>query len=146
MRLSLLLPLLFVLTATSLSATGDTLDNREALHTQTGAFMAQVRNNEIRAAYQLVRPYLGVATEPYDQSANEAVEYFKRVTERVGQPLAASHVKTEAIGNDFYRETWLQKFEAAAIAWTFTFYRPRADWKLVGVSYSTDIESLYSND
>ncbi len=144
--LTLSLPLLLALPAVTLSANDAPLASPDALHTHAAAFMEQVRANEIEAAYQRLRPYLGVATAPYDQSAREAVDYFKLVTERVGQPLASSHVKTETIGQDFYRETWLQKFEAAAIAWTFTFYRPQDHWKLVGVSHTTDIESLYHSD
>ncbi|MDX1755462.1 MAG: hypothetical protein R3175_05310 [Marinobacter sp.] len=123
-----------------------TLSDKTGVHRHTEAFMAQVIDNEIQAAYRQLRPHLGVAAEPYDQSATEAADYFERVNERVGAPLAASHVRTETIGDDFHRETWLQKFETAAIAWTFTFYRPRDAWKLVGVSYSTDIEPLYRRD
>lgn len=125
------------------SAGTETLADRQAIHTQTDAFMAQVADNKIEAAYQQLRPYLGVSSEPYDQSASEAAAYFQRVTNQVGQPVANVQVRTEAIGENFYRESWLQKFDAAAIAWSFTFYQPTSGWKLVGVSYSTDIEPLY---
>ncbi|MDC0663699.1 hypothetical protein [Marinobacter sp. SS21] len=144
--LTLSLTLILALPACALAANDAPLESQDALHTQTSAFMARVRANNIETAYQLLRPYLGVATAPYDQSARDAVDYFKRVTERVGQPLASSHVRTETIGNDFYRETWLQKFNTAAIAWSFTFYRPQDSWKLVGISHTTDIESLYHSD
>lgn len=119
------------------------LADRDAIHAQTAAFMARATDNQLEAAYQQLRPFLGVASEPFDQSASDASAYFQRVTTQVGQPLSGTHLRNEGIGEHFYRELWLQKFNAAAIAWTFTFYRPKDDWKLVGVSYSTDLESLY---
>lgn len=139
----LLLTLLLTLTTTVTLASSQGLDSEAEIHRNTDTFMAEVSNSKITAAYQHLRPYLGVDAEPYDQSASEATEYFKRVIDRVGQPLGYAHVETETIGEDFYRETWLQKFGAAAIAWTFTFYRPVDNWKVVGVSYTTDIEPLY---
>lgn len=141
----LLLTLLLTLTTSMAFAGGDGLASTAEAHRNTEIFMAEIDEGKFAAAYQHLRPYLGVDTEPYDQSASEAAEYFKRVIERVGQPLGHSHVKSETIGNDFYRETWLQKFGAAAIAWTFTFYQPLDHWKVVGVSYSTDIEALYQD-
>lgn len=119
------------------------LQDRQAIHTQTGDFMTRVADNQVEAAYQQLRPFLGVASDPFDQSAREANAYFQLVTGQVGQPLASVYLRSEGIGEHFYRETWLQKFNAAAIAWTFTFYRPNDDWKLVGVSYSTDLDTLY---
>lgn len=122
----------------------DSLESRDQIRAANQGFMTKAASNEVRAAYQELRPYLGVAAEPFDKSATEAVSYFARVNETVGSAVGHSHVKTEVIGDDFTRETWLHKFGAAAIAWQFTYYQARDDgWKLVGVSYSTEVEDLY---
>lgn len=122
----------------------ENLTNRQAIHTETERFMEHARGGNLSGAYKHLRPYLGVESGPYDDSAKDAAAYFQRVTEQVGEPVGVSHVRTESIGQDFTRETWLQKFEAAAIAWRFTFYQPRDNgWKLVGVSYSTEMGDLY---
>ncbi|SFM78781.1 hypothetical protein [Marinobacter zhejiangensis] len=140
-----LLPFLMIIaTAVAAEPSGPgELSDPTAIRAQTEAFMASVADNRIEHAYQQLRPFLGVAQAPFDQSATEASAYFQRVTDQVGQPLASVLVRSEGIGDEFYRETWLQKFNAAAIAWTFTFYQPDTGWKLVGVSYSTDLEALY---
>lgn len=144
-----LIPLLLVTTllmpagSRAEPSVGLALPDRQAVHTQTSDFMARVASNQVEAAYQQLRPFLGVASEPFDQSAREANAYFQMVTGQVGQPLASVHLHSDGIGEHFYRETWLQKFNTAAIAWTLTFYRPHDDWKLVGVSYSTDLDALY---
>ena len=122
----------------------ESLETREALLQQTDVFMEAVASGNVQAAYRQLRPYLGVDSEPYDQSAQDAADYFSKVKEQAGKTLGTSQVRTEVVADDFTRVSWLQKFRSAAIAWQFTFYRPDSDgWKLVGVSYSTDIEYLY---
>ena len=144
-----LLTLLLTLTALAslLSVTStvsaDTLDTPAALQATTERFLASAVDGQLAEAYRALRPFLGVGQAPFDASAREADSYFRRVAEQVGDPIGYSHVLTESIGEDFYRTVWLQKFDTAAIAWTFTFYQPREGWKLVGVSYSTDLASLY---
>ncbi|QSP94934.1 hypothetical protein LPB19_00460 [Marinobacter salinisoli] len=120
------------------------LPGRDDIRQQTGAFMDMVASGRILPAYQSLRPYLGVSADAYDQSGKEAAAYFQKVRNTAGDPVGASRVKAEVIADDFTRETWLQKFETAAIAWRFTFYQPAGSgWRLVGVSYSTDLEELY---
>lgn len=126
------------------AAAADALESRDDLLQQTGVFMDRVTEGDIQAAYRHLRPHLGVDSQPYDQSAKDAADYFSRVQEQAGKTLDTNQVRTQVIANDFTRINWLQKFRSAAIAWQFTFYRPDTDgWKLVGVSYSTDIEYLY---
>ncbi len=137
-----LLATLFATLACPLAA--QTLESQAQTAEKTREFMARTVAGDIRKAYRTLRPFLGVDATPYDQSAEDAANYFRQVTEKVGEPVGSTHVKTETIANDFIRETWLQKFPAAAIAWHFTFYQPGENgWKLVGISYSTDISDLY---
>ncbi|BES72915.1 hypothetical protein RE428_39330 [Marinobacter nanhaiticus D15-8W] len=122
----------------------DTLPAPDSVEPKTRGFMQQVANGKVTEAYGSLAPYLGVSQEPFDASAKEADTYFKKVFDRAGKTLDIARVKREAIDDHFYRETWLQKFAEAAMAWQFTFYQATDGWKLVGISYTTDIESLYS--
>lgn len=122
----------------------DTLASPDAITNQTQAFMTQVKKGEVAEAYAGLAPYLGVPRKPFDASAKEADTYFQKVFDRAGKTVGTSRVKRDAIADDFYRETWLQKFAEAAMAWQFTFYQADQGWKLVGISYTTDIESLYA--
>lgn len=131
------------LLAQSVWAESGSLATPSQVDASTSEFMAQVAKGDVSGAYQGLRAYLGVPAEPYDASAREADEYFDRVAAQVGDTLSVSAARREAIGEDFYRVTWLQKFETAAMAWTFTFYQPRDGYRLVGVSYSTELADLY---
>lgn len=140
LRLSACLLLLVL----STFAAADTLGDPEQIQPRTQAFMNQVASGEVAEAYSSLASYLGVPRAPFDASAKEADGYFQKVFDRAGKTVGTARVKQEAIGDVFYRETWLQKFAEAAMAWQFTFYQADEGWKLVGISYTTDIESLYS--
>ena len=106
-------------------------------------FMDRADEANINGAYQGMRPYLGVNADAYDTSADKADKYFQQVFDKVGKPIGAEIVRRESIGNDFYKVTTLQKYDTAAFAWEFTFYQPKSGWKLVGISYGTEIGDLY---
>ncbi|MBW4934328.1 hypothetical protein [Marinobacter sp. F4206] len=143
MRPIIPLTLTWLLIASSMTS-AEVLSTREAIRQQTGAFMDMIANGRVVAAYNSLRPFLGVDAGAYDESAKEAATYFQQVRQQAGEPVGSSHVTTEVIASDFTRETWLQKFEAAAIAWRFTYYQPDVSgWKLMGVSYSTELDALY---
>lgn len=122
----------------------ETLANRDLVRQQTGAFMDMIASGRVAAAYNSMRPYLGIEPEVYDLAVREAATYFQQVNQTLGDAVGSSRVKVEVIANDFTRETWLQKFEADAIAWHFTYYQPDGNgWKLVEVRHSTDLDRLF---
>ena len=135
--------ILLMLAAMAAPVQAETLPSPVALGAQTGKFMEKVSEGDVDAAYKSIRPFLGVPVDAFDASADEASAYFTRVREKAGNTIGYTRVRDEAIGQEFHRVIWLQKFAAAAIAWTFTFYQPQDGWKLVGVSYSTTIDDLY---
>lgn len=127
-------------------AEGKTLNDRSAAQAQTATFMDHVSKDDITGAYQSMRNFLGVPADAFDKAGQEAAKYFKQVHERAGETLSTETVKAESIADDFYRISSIQKFPAAAIAWQFTFYQPTDGWKLVGVTYTTDLEALYKDE
>lgn len=135
---------LIVLALTALNAHADALPDPDSIEPRTRTFMQQVATGKVTEAYGSLAPYLGVPQEPFDASAKEANTYFQKVFDRAGKTVDVAQVKREAIDDHFYRETWLQKFAEAAMAWQFTFYQANDGWRLVGISYTTDIESLYT--
>ncbi|MDG5500727.1 hypothetical protein [Marinobacter sp. BGYM27] len=143
MRINLAIAM-FLLCLVSLSTSAaESLPSATAMSDATEQFMATAASGDISRAYKDLAPYLGVPREAFDASAAEAHTYFRKVFDRAGKPVGKTRVAREKIEDDFYREVWLQKFAEAAIAWEFTFYQATQGWKLVGVSYTTDIESLY---
>ena len=119
------------------------LADRNAIQKTTDAFMKRLEEGRVLAAYREMKRVLGVDSRPFMKDAEKARKFFKQVRDRVGEPLESALVKTDTIEDHFHRLSYLQKFESAALHWQFTFYRPREEWVLVGVSYSTSLDSLY---
>lgn len=122
------------------------LENREAVETHTDAFMDRLHDGRVLAAYRNMEDVLGVDADGFEEQGESARDFFRQVRERVGDPIAHDRVRAASIKNHFYRLDYLQKFEGAALAWEFTFYRPENKWLLVGVSYSTELDHLYETD
>lgn len=152
MRMPLLRPvlttLLILTTAANVQADDDSegLKDHQAIREKTEHFMDRLNEGRVLAAYKDMKAILGVDSEPFMEDAEKARKFFGQVRDRVGEPLESARVRRESIDGHFHRQSYLQKFESAALHWQFTFYRPADEWVLVGVSYSTDLEALYQRD
>lgn len=132
------------LVTASISTSADSIANREDIRQQTGAFMDMIASGRIIAAYNSVRPVLAGPSDSHENAAKEAATYLQQLRQSIGEPVGSSRVQTEIIADDFTRETWLQKFESAAIAWQFTYYRAGGNgWQLTNIRYSTNLDNLY---
>lgn len=132
-----------LLLSISLASRAETLADPAAAAKATQSFMDQAHAGKVGDAYGLLTPYLGVESEPYKKTASEADGFFQKVFNQVGKPLSSAIVRQETIDGHFYRITWLQKYATAAFVWQFSFYQPDSGWRLVGVTYSTDVDFLY---
>ncbi len=122
------------------------LPNQDVIDGRTDAFMNKIQEGRILAAYRSMQDVLGVDSDGFEERGEEARQFFNQVRERVGDPVDHDRVRVSSIKDHFYRVDYLQKFEAAALAWEFTFYRPKDRWLLVGVKYSTDLDRLYTQE
>lgn len=52
-------------------------------------------------------------------------------------------VKTQTIGSSLVRLIYLEHRAGGAVAWRFTLYRPRNEWRLIGMTWDSNIESLF---
>lgn len=145
-RLLASLLLATALNGTVHSAEQGGLATRDAISEKTAGFMERLDEGRVLAAYKDMKAVLGVDTKPFMEDAEKARKFFGQVRKRVGEPLGATRVKRESIDDHFHRQSYLQKFESAALHWQFTFYKPENQWVLVGVSYSTNLEPLYQRD
>ena len=132
------------LAAASFITSAESLTNREDIRQQTGAFMDMIASGRTIAAYNSVRPVLAGHSDDHDNAAKEAATYLQQLRQSIGEPVGSSRVQTEIIADDFTRETWLQKFESAALAWQFTYYQASGNgWQLMEIRYSTNLDDLY---
>ena len=68
---------------------------------------------------------------------------LKQLKTNLGKPLSYALLEKESVGNHFYQVTYLLKYESAALVWKLNYYQPQQGWKLVDISYNTDINALF---
>lgn len=54
-------------------------------------------------------------------------------------------VKTQTIGRSFVRLIYLEHRAGGAVAWRFTLYRPRNEWRLIGMTWDGNIDPLFQD-
>lgn len=63
--------------------------------------------------------------------------------ESLGEPCGFELVGAEGVGASLRCYTYLCKYEDGRMRWRFNFYRPKDEWKLVGLWFDTDDNALY---
>jgi len=132
------------LAAASFLTSAESLTNREDIRQQTGAFMDMIASGRTIAAYNSVRSVLTDPSNGHDSAAKEAATYLQQLRQSIGEPVGSSRVQTQIIADDFTRETWLQKFESAALARQLTYYQASGNGsQLLDIRHPTKLDDLY---
>lgn len=137
----LLLCLLLALTSTH--TWSKTLPNEKKIIQTSKYFMEQLSQGETESAYQLISAYLGVDMEAFLQRGAKVAQDLKQLETRIGKPLGYALLKESRVGDHFYKMRYLLKYETAALIWELNYYQPTEGWKLVDVTFNTDINALF---
>ncbi|MDX5298581.1 MAG: hypothetical protein LPK85_06485 [Gammaproteobacteria bacterium] len=116
-----------------------------AVNSAVERFVEAMNRGEVAPAHRELRAHLGVSLEAFDAAVRDTVADMANLREQLGKPIGMVLVDKQAIGEDFYRLIYLQKYSSAAIVWELTFYRPLSTWLVVGVNYSADIDKLFQS-
>lgn len=106
-------------------------------------FMTQVQNGDIETAFSIMSAYLGVNMEQFLERAKKVDQDMKQFQQSVGKPLSYALLDKQAVGEHFYKITYLLKYESAALIWELNFYQPDQGWKLVDISFNANINELF---
>ena len=105
--------------------------------------MSQLMSGEFESAYSLMTAYIGVNITQFEERGKKAAEAMKQMEKTQGKPLSYALLKTQSVGEHFYKATYLLKYSAAALVWEFNYYQPDKGWKLVDISFNTNINALF---
>ena len=78
-----------------------------------------------------------------DGLANQINTQWSVVQQRFGKPTGLELIKEERLGKSFVRFYYLHKFENHAIYWRFTYYKPKNEWKVNGITFQDDLDFLF---
>lgn len=134
--------IIFSLTFTLFSQ-AKTLENKSKVDKVSDFFMSQVLAGETSAAFSLISAYLGVDIDAFEERGKKAELSLRQLNANLGKPLSYALLDQQSVGEHFYKVTYLLKYESAALVWEINYYQPDKGWKLVDVSFNTDINSLF---
>ncbi len=136
-------PMMLMLMLFAITAKAATLNETSQVTQLTTEFMKELQAGNTPGAYAAVTKYLGVDAQQFEAYGRTAHDYMSKVNKEIGPAISFDLLANEAVKQHLLRQTYLLKYEEAALVWRFTFYNSGKGWRLVGVDYSTDVEQLY---
>lgn len=125
------------------TAYAKTLANNDKVDKASDFFMAQIQKGEFEAAYSLMSAYAGVDLEAFLERGQKTATEITQLQKATGEPLSVAKLKTQNIGEHFYKITYLVKYRSAALVWELNYYQPESGWVLVDVAYNANIDALF---
>ncbi len=122
-----------------------TTDTKGTLSKAGDHFMSLLLKGNTELAYKDLISTVGGDVERLNQQASDVSSFMVKVREQLGEPISYDLITTDSIKEHFFKQKYLLKFENAAIVWEVNYYQPKNDWKLVDVTYNTDIDALFDD-
>jgi len=124
-------------------ANAKTLATTEKIDRVSEHFMEQLVAGNVSGAYNHLSAYLGVNFEQFNERTEKVSESLKRLKKSAGDPLSYALLEKQAVGEHFYKITYLLKYETAALIWELNYYQPDQGWRLVDVTFDANIDALF---
>ena len=105
--------------------------------------MSQLVAGDFDSAYSFMSSYIGVNPQKFEERGKKTAQTLKQINQSQGKPLSFVHLKNQSVDEHFYKISYLLKYQAAALIWELNYYQPERGWKLVDISYNTDINALF---
>jgi hypothetical protein len=132
--------LLLLISSVSLA---DSLDSTDQTRQLADKMINHFAKKEFQEGLALAKPHWPLPEVEIDGLANQIATQWPMVDQRFGISTGKEFIREERIGKSFIRYYYLHKFQNHAIYWLFTFYRPSDKWKVNGVTFKDDLESLF---
>ena len=91
----------------------------------------------------MAKAYWPLPPVEIDGLANKINTQWGLVQQRFGRPTGIEFIQEERLGKSFVRFYYLHKFENHAIYWKFTYYKPKNEWKINGITFQDNLEFLF---
>ena len=98
---------------------------------------------EFNKGLDIAKAYWPLPPVEIDNLSNQINTQWSLVRQRFGNPTGTELIREERIGKSFVRFYYLHKFENHAIYWSITFYKPKDEWKINGLNFKDDLDSLF---
>lgn len=135
--------MIIVLVLMSGTAFANSLKSTDETRQLADRIVAHFVKKEFKEGLALAKPHWPLPEVEIDGLANQITSQWPIVDQRFGVSTGKEFIREEKLGNSFIRYYYLHKFQNHAIYWLITFYRPTDKWKVNGVNFKDDLESLF---
>ena len=112
---------------------------RKVLDQSMGAFA----KGQIKEGYSTISLYSSLPSADMQVALEDILNQQPGIARRFGGRIGYQFLRSEGMGDNLIRWTYLERFEKSAITWNFIGYRGKAGWMISGVTWSGDLERLF---
>jgi len=136
----ILIILAFVLSQPMSAATFKDVSKTKTVSKQ---IMQHFIREEFVKGLDIAKRYWPLPPVEIDGLANKIITQWSVVKQRFGHPTGFELVREEKLGESFVRLYYLHKFQNHAIYWRFTYYKPKNEWKINGITFQDGFDFLF---
>ncbi|MBU0992300.1 MAG: hypothetical protein KJ737_07380 [Proteobacteria bacterium] len=103
----------------------------------------EIVQGKIKEVFDKIKPYWPIPEQEIDVIVYQLENQRNQIISRFGKRLSIERAETFEIGDSFYREVYLVKYEKHAVAWVFTFYKPMEQWIVNSVRTSDQMDDFF---
>lgn len=115
----------------------------EALRRVLDQSMESFAKGQIKQGYSSISQYSSVPSVDLQVALEDILNQQPGILRRFGGRLGYQFLRSESVGDNVIRWTYLERFEKSAITWNFIGYQGRAGWMISGVTWSGQLERLF---
>lgn len=141
-KLRLMFLVVIVLALPSL-LTAEPIKSTKEVSAFLDTLVPDIVQGKIKAVFEKMKPIWPIPAQEVDVIVYQLENQRDQVISRFGKIVAMERVDTYAIGEAFYREVFLLKYEKHAVAWVFTFYKPSDRWIINSVITSDQMDDFF---
>ena len=125
------------------SASAASLNDISGTKSLSNKIMQHFLKAEFVKGLDIAKAYWPLPPVEIDGLANQINTQWSVVQQRFGKPTGMEFIKEERLGKSFVRFYYLHKFENHAIYWRFTYYKPKKEWKINGITFQDNLDFLF---
>ncbi|MBU6249727.1 MAG: hypothetical protein KGO47_00980 [Cyanobacteria bacterium REEB417] len=115
----------------------------DALRKVLDQSMGSLAKGQIKEGYSTLSLYSSLPSADMQVALEDILNQQPGIQRRFGGRLGYQFLRSEGMGDNLIRWTYLERFEKSAITWNFIGYRGKAGWMISGVTWSGDLERLF---
>jgi hypothetical protein len=105
--------------------------------------MQLIVSDKVNEAFDLLKTQWPLPSNEIDAIVLKTIQQRNVVEPRFGKTIGYVFIKEEKVSDLFVRYTFAEKHELHAIRWQFTFYKPKAVWKVNAVYWDDNMAELF---